>query len=131
VPNPLCHFAIHADDCQRAMSFYQGVFGWRFEPWGPPGFWRIHTGQQGVEGALHRRHEALTGTGIRGFECSISVRDVAAIASLVTRHGGQVVMPGFVIQGVGTVMKFQDTEGNCASAIQYMPGVFESMGAKP
>lgn len=37
-------------------------------------------------------------------------------------------MPGFLIQGVGTVMKFQDTEGNIASAMQYLPGIFESMG---
>lgn len=126
--NPLCHFAIHADDCQRAMSFYTGVFGWRFEPWGPPGFWRIKTGQRGVEGALHTRFEPLTGTGIRGFECSISVRDVAAIGAAVTKHGGRVLMPGSVIQGVGTVMKFQDTEGNVASAIQYLPEIAEAMG---
>jgi predicted enzyme related to lactoylglutathione lyase len=129
MPNPLCHFAIHADDCKRATAFYQAVFGWRFEPWGPPGFWRIHTGQAGVEGALHQRHEPLTGTGMRGFECSISVRDVGAVAVVVAKHGGRVVMPAFLIEGVGTVMKFQDTEGNIASAIQYLPGVFESMGA--
>jgi uncharacterized protein len=129
MPNPVCHFAIHADDCKRAMSFYESVFKWRFEPWGPPGFWRIHTGQQGVEGALHQRHEPLTGTGMRGFECSISVRDAESIAGLVAKHGGRVVMPAFLIQGVGTVMKFQDTEGNLASAIQYLPGVHESMGA--
>lgn len=128
MPNPLCHFAIHADDCRRAMTFYEAVFGWKFQPWGPPGFWRIQTGQAGVEGALHQRHEPLTGTGMRGFECSISVRDVGAVAALVTTHGGRIVSPAFLIQGVGTVMKFQDTEGNIASAIQYLPGVFESMG---
>lgn len=127
--NPLCHFAIHADDCARAMAFYQAVFGWRFEPWGPPDFWRIHTGQSGVEGAVQKRQEPLTGTGMRGFECSISVRDVKSMAELIVKHGGHVVMPAFLIQGVGTVMKFQDTEGNIASAIQYLPGVFESMGA--
>lgn len=128
MPNPLCHFAIHADDCQRAMTFYQAVFGWKFQPWGPPGFWRVMTGQPGVEGALHQRHEPLTGTGMRGFECSISVQDVTIISDRVAKHGGRVLMPGFDIQGVGTVMKFQDTEGNVASAMQYLPGIFESMG---
>jgi uncharacterized protein len=129
MPNPLCHFAIHADDCQRALSFYQAVFGWKFQPWGPPGFWRILTGQPGVEGALHQRHEPLTGTGVRGFECSISVQDVKSIAQSVSKHGGRVVMPSFAIHGVGTVMKFEDPEGNVVSAIQYLPGVLESMGA--
>ncbi len=123
--NPLCHFAIHADDCPRALTFYQEVFGWRFEPWGPPGFWRILTGQPGVEGALHKRLDPLSGTGMRGFECSISVRDVEAIAALIKKHGGKVVSPGFLIQGVGTVLRFQDTEGNHVSAIQYLPSVRE------
>lgn len=127
--NPVCHFAIHADDCTRAIAFYQGVFGWKFTPWGPPGFWRINTGQSGIEGALHTRLEPLTGTGMRGFECSISVQDVAAVATLVGKHGGKVMVPGFVIQGVGTVMKFVDPEGNCVSAVQYLPGIRESMGA--
>lgn len=129
MPNPLCHFAIHADDSQRALSFYQAVFGWEFRPWGPPGFWRIMTGQRGVEGALHQRLEPLTGTGLRGFECSIAVRDVKAIVECVVKHGGRIVSPAFDIQGVGTVVKLQDTEGNVVSAIQYLPGVFESMEA--
>lgn len=126
--NPLCHFAIHADDCARAMEFYRGAFGWTFEAWGPPGFWRIFTGQTGVEGALHKRMEPLTGTGMRGFECTIGVEDVKATTSLVMRHGGRVVMPGFLIQGVGTVMKFEDTEGNIACAMQYLPSGRESLG---
>ena len=41
MPNDIAHFAIHADDCQRAKAFYEKVFGWTFEPWGPPNFWRI------------------------------------------------------------------------------------------
>ncbi len=128
MPNPVCHFAIHAEDCQRAMSFYQTIFGWQFEPWGPPDFWRIQTGQPGVEGALHQRLEPLSGTGIRGFECSISVNDIASISAMITEHGGQITMPSFLIEGVGTVAKFTDTEGNAVSVMQYLPGVFESMG---
>ena len=36
MPNDIAHFAIHADDCQRAKRFYEAVFGWTFEPWGRP-----------------------------------------------------------------------------------------------
>ena len=39
MPNDIAHFAIHADDCPRAKAFYETVFGWTFEPWGPPNFW--------------------------------------------------------------------------------------------
>ena len=37
----LAAFAIHADDVERAVRFYEAVFGWRFEPWGPPGVYLI------------------------------------------------------------------------------------------
>jgi predicted enzyme related to lactoylglutathione lyase len=30
--NHIRHFAIHADDVERARNFYAAVFDWRFEP---------------------------------------------------------------------------------------------------
>ena len=35
------HFYVRAADVERARRFYEGVFGWRFEAWGPPGFYNI------------------------------------------------------------------------------------------
>lgn len=29
--NNVAHFAVHADDVERARNFYSGVFGWRFQ----------------------------------------------------------------------------------------------------
>ena len=40
MPATLRHFAINADDVQRAKAFYEKVFGWAFNPWGPPNFYR-------------------------------------------------------------------------------------------
>jgi predicted enzyme related to lactoylglutathione lyase len=34
--NQLTHFAIHADDLERARKFYGGVFGWKFQGHGGP-----------------------------------------------------------------------------------------------
>ena len=34
----LAAFALHVDEVDRARAFYEAVFGWTFEPWGPPGF---------------------------------------------------------------------------------------------
>ncbi len=56
MPNDIAHFAIHADDCQRAKAFYEKVFGWTFEPWGPPNFWRIEL----REARHHLRSRRLT-----------------------------------------------------------------------
>jgi hypothetical protein len=64
MPNNIKHFAIHADDIQRARSFYEKTFGWQFRPWGPPGFYLIQTGTDedpGVHGALQGRREVVPG----------------------------------------------------------------------
>ena len=55
-----------------------------------------------------------------GFECSISVADVEAIAKKIEQFGGKVTMQPFEIQGVGTLVMFEDTEGNTAGAMQYL-----------
>ncbi len=34
----VAHFAINANDVDRAKRFYERVFGWKFNAWGPPGF---------------------------------------------------------------------------------------------
>lgn len=120
MPNPVAHFAIHADDCQRAKRFYEQVFGWSFEPWGPPDFWLINTGGGGPHGSLQQRREPLTGTGMRSFECSISVTDVQEIAASIRRHGGQVLLEPMKLEGVGTLVQFADTEGNVVGAMEYL-----------
>ena len=53
MPNDLDFFAINADDVPRARKFYETVFGWSFEPWGPPNFYLIDTSNEpAVKGAL-------------------------------------------------------------------------------
>ncbi len=62
MPNDVVHFAISADDCERAKKFYETVFGWKFEAWGPPGFWLIQTSPNAsVRGALQKRKAKPTG----------------------------------------------------------------------
>ena len=122
MPNNLASFAIHVDDTDRALAFYQAVFGWRFEPWGPPGFYLIHTGDEaspGVTGLMHQRHEPRTGSGLNGFECTFSVDDVDAIAAAVAANGGRITMPKAEIPTVGTLIRFEDTEGNEVGAMKY------------
>ena len=123
--NNVAHFAIHADDVARAQRFYGAVFGWRFEAWGPPGFFMIHTGtpeDPGIEGALHERMEPLDGKGMRGFECTVSVDDVVATKDRVLTNGGTVLYEG-EIPTVGTLVQFVDTEGNVCGAMKYVEGM--------
>jgi uncharacterized protein len=40
------HFEIPAEDPERAIQFYEKVFGWKFERWnGPMEYWTISTGR--------------------------------------------------------------------------------------
>jgi uncharacterized protein len=129
MPHNVVHFAIHADDVDRARRFYSTVFGWRFEAWGPPGFFRVFTGTDddpGIEGALHERPEPLSGAGVRAFECTISIDDLPAIRASVVANGGTIVYDEVEIPTVGRLVQFLDTEQNIVSAMHYEPGVLAS-----
>ena len=122
MPNNLASFAIHVDDVDRARGFYEAVFGWVFEPWGPPGFYLIHTGDEaspGVQGLMHKRQVPRTGEGLNGFEVSFSVYDVDDIAARVEANGGRITMAKSVIPTVGALVRFLDTEGNDVGAMKY------------
>ena len=122
MPNNLASFAIHVDDIDRARAFYEAVFGWTFEPWGPPGFYLIHTGDEtdpGVLGLMHKRQQPRSGTGLNGFECTFAVNDVDAIAAAVQANGGTITMPKSHIPTVGTLIRVRDTEGNDVGAMRY------------
>jgi uncharacterized protein len=122
MPNNIASFAIHVDDVQRARRFYEAVFGWVFEPWGPPDFYLIHTGDDarpGIQGLMHKRMAPRGDGGPNCFECSITVRDVDAIVAAVIANGGTIMMPKSPIPTVGEVSYFLDTEGNRVGAVRY------------
>ncbi len=130
MPNNVLHFAIHADDLGRARRFYEEVFGWRFEAWGPPDFFRIHTGTSedpGIEGALEKRHVPLDGKSSTGFTCTISVSDLAETKAAIEKHGGKIVFPESEIPTVGRLISLEDTEGNIVSVMQYEAQALENM----
>ena len=116
MPNKLAHFAIEADDVPRAQAFYQQVFGWQFEPWGPPDFLLIHGA--GVHGALQKRSEPLP-NGRKGFECSFAVDDLEATMAEIEAAGGRLLGVAHTIPTVGQLIRFADTEDNEAIVIQY------------
>ena len=125
MPNNLAHFAINADGTARACHFYESVFGWKFQAWGPPDFFQISTGDKTsppIQGALQKRREIVPGARMIVYECSFSVADVDTVAAAVEANGGTIVMPKVAIPGVGKLIFFKDTEGNIAGAIQFDAG---------
>ena len=122
MPNNVSTFAIHADDVQRCRRFYEAVFAWRFEPWGPPDFYLIHTGDDakpGIQGLMHKRQEPRGAGGPNCFECTIAVDDIAAVTAAINPNGGRIIMDRVPIPTVGVLTKFEDSEGNVLGAMAY------------
>jgi uncharacterized protein len=123
MPNPIAHFDIRAADLVAARRFYERVFGWTFQPWGPPDFFMIWTGAPHEPGAVHgslsKRWEPRGGSESHGWECTISVESLAAIKAAILANGGAVLREDEEIVGVGKLIQFADPDGNVACAMQY------------
>jgi uncharacterized protein len=123
----LSHFAIHADDLERARKFYGGVFGWTFQGIGMPmsDFCQIvpepSENPSSHIGAIQSRKFNSAPQPVIGYECSFKVDDVDAVARSVEANGGKIVLKKSAIPGVGWIVKFLDTEGNLACAVQNDP----------
>jgi hypothetical protein len=119
----LAHFSINAADLPKARDFYESVFGWTFQAWGPPGFYMIDMGsgprEPALRASLQQRREIVPGVPMRGFECTIAVDDIHATAKAIEAHGGSIAMPICALAGIGYLLFFQDPDGNIAGAMQY------------
>jgi predicted enzyme related to lactoylglutathione lyase len=124
MPATFRHFAINADDVPRAKRFYEDVFGWTFNPWGPPGFYQTKDAGDGMLGALQGRRDLQPGLKLNAMENSFGVEDLAATIAAIEAGGGKILMPRVRIEGVGDLIFFQDTEGNVLGAMQYDKGVW-------
>ncbi len=116
MPRPT-HFEIPAENPERAMTFYQNVFGWTFQKWdGPMPYWMIITGpdsEPGINGGLMPRQHA-------GQPCvnTVAVADVDAAIATVTKNGGGVAVPKMAVPGVGWLAYCTDLDGHIFGLIQ-------------
>jgi uncharacterized protein len=124
MPATLRHFAINADNVQRAKAFYEKVFGWTLSPWGPPDFYQVKNAGAGLIGALQERRDLQAAKRTNAFETTFAVEDIQTTLASVEAHGGRILMQPFRIEGVGDVGYFEDSEGNICGVAQYLPGLW-------
>lgn len=125
MPATLRHFAINADNVQRAKVFYEKVLGWTFSPWGPPDFYQVENAGSGLMGALQERRNLQEGKCTNAFEISFAVEDIRATLAAAQANGGKILMQPYHIEGVGDVGYFEDTEGNICGVAQYVTGLWK------
>ena len=113
------HFEIPADDPERAVKFYEEVFGWKIDKWeGSVDYWPISTGEEdepGIDGAIMRREEQ------RVTVNTIDVPSLDDFTERIVEAGGKVVTPKMAIPGVGYHSYCMDSEGNVFGVLQSDP----------
>jgi len=116
----IAHVAINGDDLARSRNFYERLFGWKFTPWGPPGFFQIEMpAPAGLRAALQGRRELVEGVKTIGFECTVAVDDLSAALAATIRLGGRVVMDPVTIPTVCELAFIEDPAGNVLGIATY------------
>ena len=116
------HFEIHAGDPERAINFYEKVFGWTFQKWeGPMPYWLVTTGpddERGINGGLVPRRGEIDGQAVIAYVCTVSVEAVDSSIATVEANGGTIALPKMPVPGVGWLVYCKDTEGNIFGMLQ-------------
>jgi predicted enzyme related to lactoylglutathione lyase len=110
------HFEIPADDPERAIKFYEDVFGWKIEKWeGPFDYWLVTTGEEGepgINGAIMTKERGNVAKN------TIGVDSFHEYAQKIKAEGGKMLTEKMSVPGVGVMASFQDTEGNTFAIIE-------------
>lgn len=120
--NRVVHFEIHADDPERAITFYSRLFGWKFAKWNDPvKYWMIETGPEaetGIDGGLLPRRHPIDGQGVIAYICTIEIENLDQTIRTAQGLSATVVSPKMPIPGIGWLAYLKDTEGNTFGIMQ-------------
>jgi len=110
MPRPT-HFEIPSDNPERAISFYEAVFGWKFQKWeGPMPYWLITTGpdsEPGINGGMLPRRDPR-----QPCVNTTTVANIDATLATVTAQGGECCVPKMPVPTVGWLAYCKDLDGN-------------------
>jgi predicted enzyme related to lactoylglutathione lyase len=133
MPRPV-HFEIHASDPATSRTFYENVFGWRFQQWGDNPYWVVVTGdgdpmsgkpsaQPGVDGGMlpRRGDPPVDGAPVNAFVMTIDVPDCDAFVEKALAAGGSIALPADDMPGVGRLAYVKDPDGNILGMLQGEP----------
>jgi len=117
--NRVVHFEIQAGDTERAIKFYQDVFGWDIKQWGGQKYWIVMTApkdskEPGLNGGLLPRMGGtpVEGASVNAYVCSIQVDSYDEVHDKILKAGGVVALPKYALPGMAWQGYYKDTEGN-------------------
>ena len=121
------HFEIHAAEPEKAIDFYQTVFGLGVHAAGTVSsmeYWTIKTGpdsERGINGGLVRRRGEIDGTAVIAFVCTVNVISVDSALESITKAGGTIALAKMAIPAIGWLAYGKDTQGNIFGVMQIDP----------
>ena len=113
--NPVGYFEIPVNDLERAVEFYEIVFGYQF----------TRTEIDGLEMALfpsNEKGEGVTGALVKGdsyvpskegSRLYFNSKDIERTLEKVLSQNGKILYPKTSIGELGWVAELEDSEGNC------------------
>ena len=119
--NRIVHFEIHAENPERAIKFYQAVFGWDFPVWmkEPVKYWGVMTAEKeskelGINGGLLVRKGAgpKGGEPVNAYVCTVQVENIDETIAKILEAGGTEAHGKHALVGMAWQAYYKDTEGN-------------------
>jgi predicted enzyme related to lactoylglutathione lyase len=120
------HFEIPADDTQRAVKFYEEIFGWHNVPMPQMSYTMVHTGPTDDQSGMVKENGFINGgimerKDIKSPVVVIEVKSIDETLTLAESKGSQVIRPKVKVGEMGYVAYITDSEGNTI-------GIWENIG---
>lgn len=126
--NRVDYFEMPVEDMERAIAFYENVFGWKItrEDRASGPYFSVKTGDAdspGINGSFFKRS-----TGWTRIQNIINVKDIDSSIAKIQERSGKITFAKCAINGVGYLAYFEDPDGNPFGMMQHDPSVQEEEG---
>lgn len=116
------HFEIGAKNPEKLKKFYEEIFGWKIDKWDSPemDYWLIMTSDKQMDTKNPGIHGGMT-KGPAQAPLTIGVEDVDEVMKKIKEKGGKFLTEKMEVPKVGTMIYFEDPEGNRFGVIKPVP----------
>ena len=119
------YFDFTVKDLSLAKTFFENVFGWRFERFPMPyEYYRIQAGsddEPGIDGGIGAIADTPTSGGRPLTQVTIPVTDLDRCVAQIEKGGGQIVEPKMPIPGIGWIAACAEPGGLLFGILQADP----------
>ena len=108
--NRVVHFEIPSDNPEKAIAFFQTVFGWNFQKLGTEDYWLATTVDEnspGINGALMKKKDPR-----QPVVNTILVENIEDYIQKIESAGGKIVVAKMPVPNVGYLAYFMDPDNN-------------------